>query len=487
MKIKSRKIRGSSLPIVLIISFVILITVSALAYNFHRDLGTIRVLLKDDNYEQINQDNVDDIPDNIPDSDYTIGTQIVGDYKFINNIITVDPLFYTFNTNSELYNAEPHVINYQIKHEIYHKDVRLSAETVSINKLPDYALEQYSEKLIPLNIPYLNIKSFTEDQKENLLDSNGRIIDSFNGNVGYLEKEQDMLVVNIGNESQTIDLKSYKLDENYNVSIGWNLIKGHWEIMLAIYDQDHLLISSTKLESLEESSTLNQIIVNLSDFKTIHNENSLVDVAMAKWYFNSSQQLPRLLLATGEEQNENRVDVRLYDVFYETRKSRYEAEYMGEINDIGQITPAEFHITPLDSNMNLGTSDVFILAGDKLYDLGKLSDKKISNGDKEEISLNLKTEKPPIFVKKADGSFYVITYDSNGYNQYSYTLSSKVISGQRVELFNNENLEKIIVKDGVKYAITDKSIYVINFANEIINRINVSEYLINHNQQNDEG
>ena len=181
MRLKKYKIRGSLLPIVLIFSFVILVTVSAFAYNFRTDLTTIRLLLQEDEYAQANDANINELPD----SDYTIGTQKIGDYTFVNTIISITPSFYGSKTNARLYNAQAHVLNYQIKHEVYHKSNKVSTEIVSINKLPKDSLLQYSGDAIPLNIPYVNTKAFSDDQKIQMLDDSGNMVNYF-GNIGCI-------------------------------------------------------------------------------------------------------------------------------------------------------------------------------------------------------------------------------------------------------------------------------------------------------------
>lgn len=96
MRLTSHKIKGSALPMVIILSFVILVFMSAMAYNFKMDLESIRVSLNYENLESLNQDNIDGIGDeidNLPDSDYTIGIHEVDGYVFITFLCLVNHHF----------------------------------------------------------------------------------------------------------------------------------------------------------------------------------------------------------------------------------------------------------------------------------------------------------------------------------------------------------------------------------------------------------
>lgn len=479
MRLKFKKNKGSSLPIVLIFSFVVLVTISAMAYNFSTDLKSIIVLLKDDNYDQANQDNID----NLPDSDYTIGTQVVGEYKFVNTIVSTDASLYSINTSAELYDAEAHVINYQIQHEIYHNDAKLSTEIVSINKLPDFASVPYSKDMIPLNVPYVNIKGFSDNQKLQMLNKDNQINDNILGNIGFIKKEESKLVLNINGRTQEIDFSQYDLDKNYKVSLGWGLNDGNWQLNMAVYDQKHLLLSTANLSSLENNSTFNQAALDLSNFKTISNKNVLNDVVSAKWYFNGDQSTPRLLVAMGKQSSKNKTAIKILDVRYNQKTDRYKAKNKGTINDLGRLNPKQFHIQALDPNATFAASDIILVAGNHLYDIGEITNKNISKLSKTPIVLDSYVDKNPIIVKKDDGGFYILTYDDEAYYQYNYALGSRVISGEKITAFEGEKLEKIIIRDGVKYIVTTKHIYVVNFDNDILNKINTDLAELNQQDQ----
>jgi hypothetical protein len=481
MRLKSYKIRGSALPMVIILSFVILVSMSAMAYNFKMDRENIVASLKDQNLESINQENINNIDNEIdneidnslPEPDYTIGEHEVGGYVFHNVLVSSEASLYKTNTDASLYRAEPHIINFVVNHRVTKDDKVYKKEQILINKLPlSHTRVSYDDSIIELNIPYIKTSGLTESQQQLML-ADGKILESMQGNIGYLKKEEDKLSLVVGDASQSINVKKLNLSSSYNVSIGWNLAGGKWQVLLALYDKDHLYISSTDLENLK-SKNLSKATLDLLNINTVKNDRLLDDIVTAKWYINEDQDSPRLVVAVGEQAQKNQANVRILDINYNQKKNIYRASNRGVIKGLGQISKDEFYLSILDPKATFEPSDILMFAGDKLYDISAVSvDKRVSKV--EPITLKTSTINTPIVVKKDDENFYIITYDDNGYYQYNYTLGSNNVSGERIEKFEDETIENIVVKYGVKFIITNKYLYTVDFDNNILNKLDGNE------------
>ncbi|QLE79768.1 hypothetical protein FLM55_08485 [Francisella sp. Scap27] len=484
MRLTSHKIKGSALPMVIILSFVILVFMSAMAYNFKMDLESIRVSLNYENLESLNQDNIDGIGDeidNLPDSDYTIGIHEVDGYVFHNVLVSSEPSLYKTNSDASLYNAQPHVINFIVNHRVIKDDKVYKEEQISINKLPlSNTKISYDDNIVELNIPYIKTSGLTESQQQLML-ADGKILGSREGNIGYLEKEEGKLSLVIGDTSQSINVEKLGLSSDYEVSVGWNLVDGKWQVLLALYDKDHLYISSTGLENLN-SENLSKATLDLLNVNTVKNDKHLKDIVSAKWYFNEDQNDPRLVVATGEQSKKNEAKVKILDISYDEKKNVYKASNKGVIKDLGQISKDEFHLSILDPTATFAPSNILMFAGDKLYDISALSE-----GEKvdkvEPTILKGSTTNTPIVVKKDNENFYIITYDDNGYYQYNYTLGSNTASGERIEKFEEETIESIVVKYGVKFITTDKHLYVVDFDNKILNKLEPADSQDGHSDE----
>lgn len=64
----------------------------------------------------------------------------------------------------------------------------------------------------------------------------------------------------------------------------------------------------------------------------------------------------------------------------------------------------------------------------------------------------------PLIIKNKH-QVYIITYNNDIYQQYVYTLGTRVLNQLHTVEFRNEKIEKIITKYGALFIFTNKNIY----------------------------
>lgn len=181
-----KKIRGSSLVAALIFAFALMIIISALAYNFKMDSLSINTLVDEKQNLNVDEGYFGNI---VGTTDFSSTTEEnIGDFSFITRPNSIVPKFDYENTNAELYNADPYLISYDIRHEFYNAGVLKHIRNFIYNILPNSIMTQYGENTFPLNVPFVNADAMTANIANYKLSIHGEVLDRLQGYIGYIQK-----------------------------------------------------------------------------------------------------------------------------------------------------------------------------------------------------------------------------------------------------------------------------------------------------------
>ncbi|MBK2108945.1 hypothetical protein [Francisella tularensis] len=242
------KMRGSSLVAALIFAFVLMIVISALAYNFKMDSLAINTLVDEKQNLNVDEGYFGNI---IGTVDLTTTTdQTSGDFRFVTTPSSIAPRFQYENTNAELYNADAYLISYDIKHEFYDNSVLKYVRDFIYNTLPNSLMTKSGDNIFPLNVPFVNPDAMTGNLANYKLSIDGKILDQERGYVGYIQKNNNTLMVSNAGGSFNLTIPNDLSVASYTVSVGWDLKAGYWSLFLAIYDGNKVYTSSTTLDNL---------------------------------------------------------------------------------------------------------------------------------------------------------------------------------------------------------------------------------------------
>lgn len=236
-----KKLRGSSLVSIMIFGFVILVTVSSLVYIFRYNLLSVKSLIQKETITTVEQQYIQQVVDK---GSIKIGKKSQGNYDFDNSLESKQPLFSNKNIDAELYHALPSAISSNIIHRLTYKNNLEITKDIIYKSLPKHAMINYNSSIIPINVPYVDSSRMNNSEKFYRLDKNSQIKDNKVGFTGFIKKEYNWLLISVNNQAQVISLRNLNLSRNYKINIGWNLKKGRWQMMMAIYDKDHLYIAN---------------------------------------------------------------------------------------------------------------------------------------------------------------------------------------------------------------------------------------------------
>ncbi|MGQ4003662.1 hypothetical protein QIW57_02685 [Francisellaceae bacterium CB52] len=274
-----------------------------------------------------------------------------------------------------------------------------------------------------------------------------------------------MLVIN--GKAKVINLKNLDLEDGYKIKVGWSLIRGNWSMYMAIYDEKHLYIYKTKLADLLQNSA--QVIIDLSSHIDIIAPPS--QVQDLTWYYTQDDGLPSLAIASARHDDEGNLSVTLTDLSFDQEKNAYISNLKDNINGIGKVAANEVHIEALDPEFTLSKSPLYIVAGNKLVAYNVANNQY--KAQKFTMLLEQGTSHQPIIVKKNAYSYYVITYDDDKSFQYLYTKDSDMINKPEAAVYLDEKIQKIVVKYGLKFIVTKKHLYIVDFDDSQLNKIDL--------------
>ncbi|MBK2268089.1 hypothetical protein [Francisella philomiragia] len=454
---------GSSLMPAMIFAFVVLVTVSSLTYLVRYNLLSIKSLQSQEIASTVEQQYIQEISQK---GVIAIGDTSFGGYHIENTLQDSQPVFSNRNVTINLYDSQPAAISVDIKHKLFYKDELMLNKEILYKKLPYHSMINYDSSLVPINVPYIDVARMNNSQKFYRLNSSEQISDTERGYIGFIKKEYDWLLISVNKNVQIISLKNLDLSENYSLKIGWQLSKGSWQMLLAIYDKQHLYIFKTKLSNL--INNLPKAILDLST--PIKMTDTPKDIVTLDWYYQSNESMPSLVILSTRKDNAGNINVIVQDVEYDQSNSRYIISIKDIIDTGMEISDNNIYVQVLDPTRTLAKSFLYLFIGNKLvvYGLGNSFDTS-----KKQVNLDRVVENEPIIVRKNQYSNYILVYEGDHYYQYLYTTNTKLISISNPVVYPKQKIQNIIVKYGLKFIVTDSKIYIENFNNQRIETVQI--------------
>ena len=464
---QTNKQKGSGLLAIFIFSMVLMAIILAVVYNLNMDSLSVSSLLKKSQNTNLDDTYLNNI---LPSKKLSTSIdETFGNSRFVTTPETIEDTFYAKNTNAELFQAEPYLVNYQLKYQFFYKNKIQDTKNLIYNELPNSSLTSYTDKFIALNVPFVNINSMTTAQKTLRLDSEDQILDSQKGYIGYITKDNHALNINLINGlNSSINIPS-DLNSNYKISIGWNLVNGRWSIFLAVYDSNGIYTSSTTLSELINDPY--HIQTELGNFHRINipNNSNIIshELAAVKWYFDSGVATPPPLIlrkVTKQDGSNTRYDLDIYTCKYNSATKIFSVNSTTSYNSNHNLNNSNIAISVADNLFTLATSNIIIQQGENLLTYNPTTF-SLTN----ETKLNSEPSTNPIIVRENDKNLYYIFAKNSEYYQYNYI--SGMINGSRSINYPNEVIDKIIAKFGFLFIFTDKYLRVNDFDSNTLDKI----------------
>ena len=480
MFILNKKAKGSSLLTALIFSFVLMVIISAIAYNFRISSLSVGSLIN----EEKNMNIDDGYINNLASSGSLISSrdETINDFRFETIVNSITPKFYTNNTNSQLYQAEPFLLSYDITHNFYNNGINQYQSDIIFNTLANSIYTQYDPDIYPINIPYINTAAIVPDSSYNL--GSGSTVAQY-GYVGYIQRNTSSLDINASGTSTTVNISGVKFSDfssDYKFSVGWDLRAGFLNIFLAIYDDNEVFTSSTSLDNLINNST--QAKLDLEDWQEVPisipsgSTISSGSIILTKWYNDSSTSVPKPLILKKEEQSDTpgTYYLNFYNSSYDTNDESFSAslsdsESTTDDFDIDKV----FMIAPdMDFDLRASIPLIFQENGTytRVYEFNRLPNTAELRG-----SLSPVVDTEPVLVKKNSVQNYLIYSNASKYYSHYYSagsLNTTAISGGKLV---TGTIQKLIPKFGALFIVTDNDLYIDDFdtsTTSLVNKIGLS-------------
>jgi len=462
------KIKGSSLLSAMIFGFVVLVTVSGLVYIVRYNLLSIKGLVAQEEIMTAEQQYIQSVRDK---KRIKLGKNKFGDYDFENILQKKQPVFSNKNVDVSLYNAEPSSISSDIVHNLFFKKSLKISKNIIFKTLPNHSMINYDSEFVPINIPYVDISRMNDSESFYHLNKNNKISTKKSGYIGYIEKEYSWLLISVNDRVQVISLDDLNLDNDYEVKIGWNLVKGHWKILVAIYDKENLYIYRANLDDLLKN--YDKAILDLST--PVEVIDAPKSIAAVSWYFLKNNTEPSLAVLATRYDDDGNASIIVEDIEYDTLTDNYKTSIKDVINSLGKIDKNNIYIEALDPYYVLGESPLYVFAGDRIFVYKSAKDKSL---DKKVLNLNKSVaeeliKNKPVIIKSDNYNYYILVFDNDRYYQYKYTKDTNVIRMSKPVIYPNEKVQNIVVKYGLKFVITKKHIYLDDFDNHQLVEVSI--------------
>ncbi|APC97509.1 hypothetical protein [Francisella frigiditurris] len=290
-----KKQKGSSLALTLIFATTIGIVLAGVGYtlkvNLLRNKG-INEALQSDLLRKGDLTNQIDTSLLSPFSNQQIPDSSVGDVIIHSEIQSFEPIYY----NAELYNADAY-LQFVINQSFNKNDSTIFNRAIRYNVLPPSSYKQYSDDLIPINVPIVNLNAMNDSEKTHRL-NDGSILDTEMGYVDSLKRVNESLKL-IG-ANKTIPLPSDASSDfkaNFKTILGWDLVDGRWILYIAIYDHYYIYTTSIPLTSILDASPISAVwkTVGINDPKSELAPPYLI--LKIKWYQPTDNSAPSLIIA----------------------------------------------------------------------------------------------------------------------------------------------------------------------------------------------
>ncbi|WP_043024511.1 hypothetical protein [Francisella tularensis] len=459
---KSTKILGSSLVSVMIFSFVVLVTVSSLVYVVRFNLLGIKSLNQQEAVITAEQQYIHNI---FAKNSIKLGKNNIGDYDFDNVLKSSLAIFSNTNVDVSLYNAQPTAISNNIIHRLFYKGNLKLTKDIIYKDLPKHSMINYNSEFIPINIPYIDITRMNSSEQFYRLNQEQQISDNQHGFIGVIEKEYDWILISLNDgKTQVISLSGLNIAGDYKINIGWQLSQGRWQLLLAIYDNQHLYIFKTALNDL--INNFDKAILDLSTPIDIIDPPK--DIVTLSWYYQHDNSQPSLAVLTKRNDSAGNTSIIVEDIEYNSFNNTYKTSIKDAINGLGKLGDNNIYVEAVDPSYTLAKSPLYVFVGDKLivYNL--------ANSNKNDtliVPLQNIVKHKPIIVKKDFYEYYILTYSGDRYYQYKYTSNTNIINLANTVIYPEQKIENIVVRYGLKFIITNKNIYIDDFTNKQLSEI----------------
>lgn len=339
---------------------------------------------------------------------------------------------------------------------------------------------QYDNSLVPVNVPYINAKFLSSDEKGSRL-SNNSLINSEVGFIGAFKIDGTTISFK-SRVGGSFDLTLPEGVSNISsLSVGWDLVSGSWTMYMAIVINDglELYTSSTALSTLVQNSE--QAKTDLSNWiiRADFTNNSIKNLA---W---SNETTPMLsFFSENSASHWEYYQVNLVDSSLAEKIGEYPSTVSASY---GIQISSQRKLNSLNSDVVV-VNNVNALASDSMNGLAA------NNVTYPVISKYHSTNynKLPLIMTK-DGSTYIygIIYSANpehdgniDFFTYDVANSNQVFDSIDISAigsinYNGEITKAVIVRFGYIFLITDKKIYMIG--TDSSNNISLAEDTIGIN------
>lgn len=454
------KATGSSLVTAMIFGFVILVTISGIVYIVRYNLLSVKSLADQETIITAEQQYIQSVANK---KSIKIKKDKLGNFEFKNTLKSRQPIFSNKNVGISLYNAQPSAISSDIVHRlIYKKNLKITKDII-FKSLPKHSMVNYDSEFVPINVPYVDIHRMNDVQRYYHLNKKGQISDSKVGYIGYIEKEYNWFLILVNDDVQVVSLK---VSADYEVNIGWHLYKGRWQMLIAVYDKDHLYIFRTSLDDLINS--FDKAVLDIS--ASVKIVDAPTGIAAVSWYYSKENSEPSLAVLATRYDEDGNATVMVEELEYNKLRNTYMTSIKDSINGLGEIKDSNVYVEALDPYYTLSQSPLYVFAGDRLVAYNLDSSNKLS---KQVMVLSSEIKNKPVVVKKDDYSYYILAFEGNRYYQYTYAKDTDVINDAKPVVYPGNNIQNILVKYGVKLIVTKKKLYINDFKNKQLNEVSI--------------
>ncbi|QIV96564.1 hypothetical protein EDC55_1123 [Allofrancisella inopinata] len=472
--LKSKKLKGSSLLTALIFAFVLMVIISALAYNFRISALAVNTLVSKEENINVDEGYIDDIfvtNDVANTLDESID-ESAGSFRFFTTHNFTIPGFSFENINAELYQADPYLLSSNLTYKFFYNGIVESTKNLIFNSLIGDIMIQYSDNIYPLNVPYVNSDSIKDSLVINYkLDNSGKIVSNKRAYIGYIEKNSNKLDIKASGTDSSVTVPTDLSISDYKFSVGWDLKSGNWNIFLAVYDNDKTYTSSTTLDNLVDNAS--QAQVDLAGWQQIvmPSGSGIVSgsTVLTKWFQDSSVDVPKPLILRKVIRSEGGEDV--YDL--DVHSSTYDANS----KVFTATSPASFR-----STSDLLSSNVTVALPDNLFTLDVVNPlvqegqnfmtyDPINYSLSSATQLAISSEGTPVIVRKNNTDLYYIIFNGSQYYQYNY--AGEAINGSQHVDYTGETINKIIAKFEALFIFTDQYLRINDFSTNTLSIISI--------------
>lgn len=284
--------KGSSLALTLIFATTIGIVLAGVGYTLKTNLlrsKSVNEALQSDLLRKSDLNNqIDNNTLSNPYANQTVPDSAIGNITVHSEVTSLEPIYYS----SELYSAKAY-LQYIVNQNFSENGKTIFNKTVRYNALPPSSYEQYSDDLIPINVPIINPNNMDNNEAEYRL-SDGVMLDT---NMGYVDsfKKDASNNLHLVAANKTISTPA-GLSSDFKTVIGWDLVNGRWTLYLAIFDASKIYVTNFSLANIMDASVLSptwqEININANS------SSPYIILLKAIWYQPNANTSPNLLVVT---------------------------------------------------------------------------------------------------------------------------------------------------------------------------------------------